>query len=263
MGMGARALCGPAAYCSVRSASSTPRRWPPALPGAGSSLTEIFPENDRKCYILSLGIGEEWESLRRQDMRKSFGNITEPKLYLDYLDREMASLQTLLAFTTSSLTVALGLVLGLGKDPNAHVDWGRINKSGLLLSAIVFIASTGCFFGQRSTLSWLYGRISSAASGYTSPDLLNAFKEADSWRTWLQYRWGWKCLWAAYIEASFVALGYLLKTAPTGFIIVLPDLIVFGILLWGALQTLVFIKWSSSYDPWAESVQWVRRGRRR
>lgn len=202
----------------------------------------------------------------------------DPKLVLDYLDREMAALQIPAVFSTSSLTIALGLVLGFGKEAPT-VSWTEADILGLLASAIFLLASAGFFFAQRSRLSWLYGRISIAASGYGNEwKLPDELKEAESWETWIQYRWAWKMMLAAFMEAMSVAFLYLLRSHipayqaghPSISLLLAPwiargvDVLIVMLFLWGAFQTYVFHKWPyHRNNPIRSFLRYVKRSARR
>ncbi len=189
------------------------------------------------------------------------GKEHDPKFLLDYLDREMASLQILLAFMTSVLALSLGLIAkSSGTIANRIHDgtllFGDIVR--LVLSAAFLIASTYLFFRQRETIAYSYWQISLAASGYKRNLTVAAqLKKADSWLTWICYRWAWKFLTAAFIEITSVVFrmsfhrlsGEQIMPRWESWVAYLADAIIVVIALWGGWQIYAFHRYPYDDHP--------------
>jgi hypothetical protein len=204
-------------------------------------------------------------SSQTADKTATVTGTEETKFFLDYLDHEIASLQILIVFTSSSLTVALGIIVGIGRNAALHMSLNSPTDmvrsfvaGGLLLLAM------GLFFVQRSALGWLYGQASMAAAGYENAwTFSEILQEADSWTIWLKYRWAWTSLLGAYMEAGSIIFRGLAKTGPWDSPLMYGiDAIFVAMLIWRAVQTYAFAKLPySSSNPVYEYIQRLREGK--
>lgn len=199
------------------------------------------------------------------------GKDHDPKFLLDYLDRELASLQILLAFMTSILALSLGLVAKFGRSVAAVVQdtcTTGADLARLLASAVFLVASTYLFFQQRETIAEFYWQISVAASGYRSGSTVaEQLKQVDSWPTWIRYRWAWKFLTAGFVEVtsvvfriSFLRLGQEPSTPGwETWAAYLADAIVTVIFLWGIWQIYAFSRHPYDDQPMIATLNDLRR----
>ena len=133
--------------------------------------------------------------------------------YCAYLDKEMSIMGILSGFSISVLG-GVWWKLADASEGNKSLLW-RVVSNGhatvVLASALSLIAAL-CFYRQRSLLAFYYGQIA-IATGHpnvaaSGADALVA--EADSWETWIFYRWGFVCLTLAFVGYGLAfTLGYI------------------------------------------------------
>ena len=113
------------------------------------------------------------------------------KPFLDYLEREMTIMGVLSAFCLATVSLALKELLEASPSVPLGAVWSG-NRVIVLVASGATLGAGGFFYWQRSILAWLYGQI---ALCRVDPEvggcsLREWLEEADSWRTWIQYRWG-------------------------------------------------------------------------
>ena len=198
------------------------------------------------------------------------GNSTptaeDTKFFLDYLNQEIASLQLLIVFTSSSLTVALGIIVGIGRSASLHLNPSQpLDLVRSFVAGGLLLLSMALFFKQRSTLGWLYGQASMRAAGYDNAwEFSEILQEADSWTIWLQYRWAWTTLLGAYMEAVSVVFRYFAKTGAVWAPVLMygVDIVFVLMVLWKGVQTYAFSQAPySSSNPVYEYIQKLRTGK--
>jgi hypothetical protein len=131
-----------------------------------------------------------------------------PKPFLDYLDKEMTIMGILSGFCIAVIVLVVDKVAGasqssdlstLWKDQAAH--WA-IGAGALLVAALTF-------YRQRSHLAWYYGQITLAEIRVDEKTLRKLLTDADSWETWLYYRYGFCILSFAFIEFAIALIQHL------------------------------------------------------
>ena len=128
------------------------------------------------------------------------GVLDAVKPYLDYVDKEMTIMGILSAFCVAASALVIERATAAAKDTQLALLWSSsrlylVLGSGYLLLAALF------FYRQRSLLAFYYGQICLSLSPYRDEvqTTYDGLRDADSWATWLYYRWGF----------TFVTLGFL------------------------------------------------------
>ena len=119
----------------------------------------------------------------------------DPKVYLEYLDKEM----TLMGILSALPLLATGGILStlLTSDKPAACELWSFSHDLILASAVLCIFAASFFYKQRSKLAGHHGQISLT---YVKDErgvtfcLRDLLKGADSWASWWPYSWGWSCL---------------------------------------------------------------------
>jgi hypothetical protein len=127
----------------------------------------------------------------------------DPKVYLEYLDKEMTIMGILSTFCVLVIGLTVNGSLGAekGEIKNLWVfgQWYVLGGSLWMLVAALF------FYRQRSLLAYYYGQISLChvkGSSGEFDDVESALLDADAWVTWFFYQ----CAFASMI-VGFVAYG--------------------------------------------------------
>jgi len=142
--------------------------------------------------------------------------VTEPKPYLNYLDKEMRIMGILSAFCVAVLALVVDkdrwregfdcLIFALDASSGDLVDWrGRA------------VGRCAIFYRQRSHLAWYYGQISLAQvqNAEAENSVGEWLRDADSSETWLFYRDGFASLSFGFFQfAVAVAQQQLSTTYP-------------------------------------------------
>jgi hypothetical protein len=141
-----------------------------------------------------------------------------PALYLEYLDKEIAITGVLTAFSAAACAFALDRMGGAQSGTVFSRVW-QYAAAWVLVGAGTALASALAFYMQRSHLAWLYGQIAlsiSAPAEFSDTPTLEWLREADSWATWVTYRWGFGLLFAALaVGAEACAVTVLPEMAPS------------------------------------------------
>jgi hypothetical protein len=226
-------------------------------------------------------------------MSESVALIDRAKLFLGYLDKEMRIMGVLSAFCAATLALALGKIVTVKIEPETQQrvsmhdaasilvrspaelsnindvevgaliwrlgHWYFIGGSAWLLTATLF------FYRQRSYLAWYYGQISLLIAlpedreWLVNREWLVSYKAwlkyADSWATWLHYRWAFAaatmgigsyllailCVEWQWLDTKTVLLIYLLGCA--------------GILIAVWIHTFVLKTYQFEDRPWATTLR--------
>ena len=130
--------------------------------------------------------------------------MVSPKRYLEYLDKEMTIKGIMSVFCVSVAGLVAKTILGINPQ-NAttkilsDVLWTN-GSDYILAGAACLLAAALCFYLQRSLLAWYYGQLClSDSKGKNPTELLD---NADSWATWIRYRWAF-----VFATLGFVYLG--------------------------------------------------------
>ncbi len=117
-------------------------------------------------------------------------------LYLRYLDKEMNIMGILSVFCIATVAFPLKELLEAQKSTPLADMWEN-TKDYVLVGSFLIMFSAACFYRQRSTLAWFYGQICLALSApqITGINLQDWLADADSWATWVPYRWAFWFLW--------------------------------------------------------------------
>lgn len=159
------------------------------------------------------------------------------KLYLDYLDKEMTIMGILSTFTVAAVAGVLNKLVSI--DPTTKTLMATAWDRGchyFIFASVFMLFSALYFYRQRSHLAWHYGQIClwlARASSNANDQL----KEADSWETWIHYRWAFGFLALAAVEyaaglttASNSMLGVWLSTH-SALCVLIPTIASLGFLL--------------------------------
>jgi hypothetical protein len=184
----------------------------------------------------------------------------DTKLYLDYLDKEMTIMGVLSAFSVAVPSLVLSQVAGakessgLEKMWAAHPNLFAAGSAFLLLSAL-------CFYRQRSLLAYYYGQICLAlVPNFAEQSRDEWLTEADSWATWLHYRWAF-----GFMVLGFVVYGLAYDTS--GEVVTpnrMPGVLIACIavtLAAGVVQSVVLTRPRLKYSlrPWTLAWRYLRR----
>ena len=118
-------------------------------------------------------------------------------VYLDYLDKEMTIMGLLSAFSVAVPALVVKEVGG------AAAGWLRDLWTGssvyLLLGCAALIMGAFFFYRQRSLLAWYYGQLCLVAERKENDGRRQLWLEnADSWETWIYYRWAFLSLYLGF-----------------------------------------------------------------
>ncbi len=163
---------------------------------------------------------------------------TDPKTYLDYLDKEMTIMGLLSTF--SVLVIGLTVNSSLAADrgelmnvwPNGH--WYLFGGSfWMLLAALLF-------YRQRSLLAYYYGQIALCHIQDSSGEYENiesALMDADAWITRFFYQSGFACMIVDFVHYGIALLSLIVPyvSEPT---------IIRGVLLAGGIIVVGFVLWN-------------------
>lgn len=116
------------------------------------------------------------------------GTTTEK--YLAYLDKEMTIMGILSAFAVAVPALVVSKVTG--SDPHTPLSelW-KAQAPELLFGSVSFLLSALYFYRERSLLAWFFGQLALSESlGEPATRRQELLTDADSWSTWIYYRWG-------------------------------------------------------------------------
>src|SRR5262250_3047450 len=106
---------------------------------------------------------------------------TEPKPYLEYLDKEMTIMGLLSAFSVALASFSTERIVSADQD-FLHDLWVH-GRDHVVAGAATAVLAAFFFYLQRSHLAWYYGQIALAQSrGTASPE------SVEDWLTWAD---GW------------------------------------------------------------------------
>ncbi|HXH51339.1 MAG TPA: hypothetical protein VNM47_18520 [Terriglobia bacterium] len=134
---------------------------------------------------------------------------TDPKLYLDYLDKEMTIMGVLSAFCVALAAAATDRIATADKG-FFQVVWSK-GKDHVIVAGALALFGAYLFYRERSLLAWYYGQISLAHTrgpATTPKPVGDWLTEADGWDTWAPYQDGFIVLaGSAFFYACAIALG--------------------------------------------------------
>ncbi len=174
---------------------------------------------------------------------------TNPKSYLDYLDKEMTIMGVLSAFSFALASFPAEKILSADKGFLKNLwDSGRDH---LIAGAAIAVLAAYFFYLQRSHLAWFYGQIALADS--LGPKRAESVADwlvwADHWDTWVRYHAAFATLtvsFAAYAYAIAEALNPWLETVSKMWSLWLP---LFGSAVFTGWRWHVFVKFAEEDDP--------------
>jgi hypothetical protein len=123
--------------------------------------------------------------------------------YIEYLDKEMTIMGVLCAFCVSA---AAAVLWKINDAKEKTLLWRMVEHTPWLTfigTFAVFFAAL-LFYRQRSLLAYFYGQIVLSVSHpkITSLTVDELLTEADSWATWLLYRWAFVVLSLGFVGWS-------------------------------------------------------------
>jgi len=111
------------------------------------------------------------------------------------------------AFSIGALSAVLWKVAGA--EDNSWFQLVHAQNKGQIIVASVFMAAAALqFYRQRSLLAYYYGEIAHARAMRRRKLSREWLEEANEWRTWINYRWGFYC-------AFMGVAGYILSLVRT------------------------------------------------
>jgi SET domain len=187
---------------------------------------------------------------------------TEVKEYLEYLDKEMTVMGIL---STVSVATPAGILSAIfGAKSELSLGLWHTSANFVILGCFFAALAAFLFYKQRSYLAWFYGQIclvKSSMSDYSNgAELKEWLREADSWKTWWLYSWGFNALVASFVEYSLAFVWYLypnLRSAAdrSPWPLVAATVIASsfsGLVVVSLIQRHVLIQHKFSDRPWAE-----------
>jgi len=181
---------------------------------------------------------------------------TDPKQYLEYLDREMTIMGILSAVAIAAPAGIFNALLG---DKSAFKDqlWGA-GPFFILAGSVFCVLSAALFYKERSLLAWFYGQMclveSLDDSSHIPEQMREYMRRADSWETWIPYTWGFTALFAGFVEYASATLSVLagpnarLSLTAT----VIGRFFPFFAVAFAFLQRHVWSHYSFSDEPWKD-----------
>ena len=136
-----------------------------------------------------------------------------------------------------------------------------IDEINLVLGSTYLLVAAFFFYRQRSLLAFYYGQICLSVSPYRGA-VATTYKtpeDADSWMTWLHYRWAFAFVVLGFFEYGIAAGCTLVPTVAAW-----PKIItIYGPLVLAASVTTVHVAVISKYrdaeSPWVEALSRRRR----
>ena len=128
---------------------------------------------------------------------------TEPKAYLEYLDKEMTIMGLLSAFSVALASFATEKIISAEKG-FLCVLW-QAGRDHVLAGATLAVLASFLFYLQRSHLAWYYGQIALAQSrdGALSASVADWLTLADGWDTWTRYQTGFTALGLSFASYAY------------------------------------------------------------
>jgi hypothetical protein len=126
-------------------------------------------------------------------------NPTDPKTYLDYIDKEMNFCGIITTFCLACVLFMFDKLLSKPGDIAANLNF----KSAYFFTALAsLIVSAFLLFRQRSMLSHRYGQISLEATvpGLTTKTITTWLNEVDAWEFWNFYNYAIALIKCAFVE---------------------------------------------------------------
>lgn len=172
---------------------------------------------------------------------------TEPKPYLEYLDKEMTIMGILSGFCIAVLLFVVDKIAG-AKEPSLLSSLWACEPKTWLIGAVALLVAALLFYRQRSHLAWYYGQIALAqvrnANGANSVE--NWLRKADSWEAWLYYREGFISLLFGFLQFGVVVAKH---QGSATFTLWVP---LAGCLGFAWLQRVVFKQYRFHDKPWTD-----------
>jgi hypothetical protein len=180
---------------------------------------------------------------------------TDPKPFLEYLDKEMTIMGILSAFCVAVLALVVDKIAGAKDSTFLSTLWGNQANVWVVGSAALLVAAL-LFYRQRSHLAWYYGQITFAqvvaAKGNNSVEAW--LKAADSWEAWLYYREGFVGLSLGFFQFSIAVVQHQLNCKyPLALTLLVP---LAGCVSFTLLQRLVLTRYRFHDHPW---IDWRKR----
>lgn len=181
------------------------------------------------------------------------------KPYLEYLDKEMTIMGVLSAFAVAAPALVLSQVAGADNNSLFTRLW-LSQQAWFMVGSVSLLFCGLCFYRQRSLLAYYYGQIClTLVSGFpTTKSRDEWLKDADSWATWLKYRWGFGLMVLGFVAygMAFVAASWdrLARLTPW----LLPTLVALTVVVCGC-QSLVLTRLSHSAEPWTVVRRFMRK----
>jgi hypothetical protein len=120
-----------------------------------------------------------------------------PKLYLDYLEKEMTIMGILSTFCTAVVALVIDKVVSAEKGILVRL-WAS-SSFYVIVASVLMLLGAFSFYRQRSLLAWFYGQICLCMNRDPS-DLREWLDDADSWETWISYQWAFTFTGVAFGE---------------------------------------------------------------
>lgn len=187
------------------------------------------------------------------------GGLEDVKPYLDYLDKEMTIMGILSAFSVAASGLVIERATAAAKDTQLAQLWGS-SRLYLVLGSGYLILAALFFYRQRSLLAFYYGQICLSMSPYRDEvqTTYGGLRDADSWATWLYYRWGFAFVTLGFLEYGIAFARTLVPVvaARTEFVTIYGPAVV--VVAAFAVHAIVLSRYRYSESPWSDVLR--RRG---
>jgi hypothetical protein len=176
----------------------------------------------------------------------------DTKPYLEYLDKEMTIMGVLSAFAVAVPGLVISQVAGAESDSHLATLW-KSRQQFFLLGSAALLLSALFFYRQRSLLAWYYGQICLTLSPYGDVGSIRDWlRDADSWATWINYRWAFGFLTLGFFQYGVAIVGQsapVVANAMSLWTIYIPTVLV---ILICSVQAIVLQRYRYSDNPWKD-----------
>jgi hypothetical protein len=173
------------------------------------------------------------------------------KPYLEYLDKEMTIMGILSGFCVTVAALVLDRLAGARVSSDLGTLWSDLGAYVATGSACLVVAAF-FFYRQRSHLAWIYGQLCLSVSPYQPGVTPKGWlREADSWGTWLSYRWGFAFTALAFLDYGVAVIAHWNSQA-RGWALTATCLLAATLLGAYAVNALVLRRHTYCDSPWAD-----------
>jgi hypothetical protein len=128
---------------------------------------------------------------------------TDPKPFLEYLDKEMTIMGLLSAFSIAVASFTTERIVS--SEKGFLSDLWRFGQGHVIVGSTAAVLGALYFYLQRSHLAWYYGEIALAQSKGESESkwMKTLLKWVHGWDTWVRYQTGFGMLTVAFASYGY------------------------------------------------------------